>query len=77
MAAMAKARIKSQLVGFSTKLNTPGVAVAVGVGGRVRVTVGEGLIVSAGLGSGVSVGGRGVKVGVAGGVTCSSSLCPG
>ena len=77
MAAMAKARIKSQLVGFSTKLNTPEVSVAVGVGGRVRVTVGEGLSVSVGLGSRVSVGGRGVKVAVAGGVTCSSSLSPG
>ena len=48
---------------------------AVGDGERNWVTVGEGLGVRVGMG--VSDGGRGVKVAVAGGVTCSSSFSPG
>lgn len=71
------ARSKSQLLGLSVRLNADGVSVAVGDGTRSRVAVGEGLGVKVGLGNGVSVGGRGVKVAVAGGVTCSSNLSPG
>lgn len=73
----ATARSQSQLVGFSTRLSAAEVFVAVGVGGRSRVAVGERLGVKVGLVKGVSVNGRGVKVAVAGGVTCSSSLSPG
>ncbi len=72
MAAIA--RIKSQLFGFFTRLKVVGVSVSVGVGARSWVAVGEMLGVKVGLGKGVSVGGRGVKVAVAGGVTRGSGL---
>ena len=63
------------MFGPSASLRAAEVSVAVEVGRKSRVEVGEGLGVA--LGSEVSVGGRGVKVAVAGGVTCSSSLSPG
>ena len=69
------ARTKNQLIGFSSWFSAAGVSVLVDDGVRDWVIIGEGLGV--GVGSGVFVGGRGVKVAVAGGVTCSSSFSPG
>lgn len=71
----ANAKIKSQFPGPPASFDAAEDSVAVIEGGMVSVAVGEGLGV--GVGSGVSEGGRGVKVAVAGGVTCSSSLSPG
>ena len=65
------------MFGFSAGFNAAGVSLAVDVGKKSRIAVGEGLGVAVGLGNGVSVAGAGVGVLVAGGVTCSSSLSPG
>ncbi len=63
------------LLPSSLSLSAKVVIPVVKVGWRVAVGLRVGLEV--GVGSGVSVGGMGVKVGVAGGVTCSSSFSPG
>ena len=63
------------MFGPSASLRAAEVSVAVEVGRKSRVEVGEGLGVA--LGKGVSVAGASVGVLVAGGVACSSSLFPG
>ena len=63
--------------GFDARLSAADVSVAVGVGERGWVAVGERLGVNVWVGKGVSVAGAGVGVSVGGGVTSNKSSCPG
>lgn len=62
----------SQLFEFFSGFDSARFSMLIGEVRKAWVAVGVRLGVKVGLGNGVSVGGRGVKVAVAGGVTCSS-----
>ena len=65
------------MFGFSSRFNSAEVSLAVDVGKKGWVAVGLRVGLGVRVGSEVSVGGRGVGVLVAGGVTCNKSLSPG